>query len=214
MGGQIRLVGHIISLLLKFALFALFIWSIYRREYIWALGCLLSLLVCLIPTILKRRWKIHLPIELELLIVLALFLHSGGGALNAYRNIPGWDHITHFLSTVVIALIGFILMAIIDAYTPEIKFNTPLLIFFIIIFSLAMGVIWEFFEFVSDLLFGTHAQLNNTDTMLDLFFDFIGGIIVAIPGAIYLQHTTPERFGMELGEEMGLKIKKGKSEKR
>jgi len=204
---NMKFYGHIISYFLKFSLFALFFWSIHKREYIWALGCLLSLIVCFLPTLLKRRWKIHLPIELELLIVLALFLHSGGGALDAYHNIPWWDHITHFLSTAVVSLLAFIVMAIIDAYSSEIKFNMPLLIFFIVIFSLAMGVIWEFFEFTSDLLFGTHAQLNNTDTMVDLFFDLLGGIIVAIPGALYLKHTTPERFGLEMGEEIGLHSK-------
>ncbi len=137
-------------------------------------------------------------------MVLALFLHTGGGALDAYRDIPGWDHITHFLSTAVTSLMAFVVMAIIDAYTTEIKLNAPLLIFFIIIFSLAMGVIWEFCEFTSDMFFGTHNQLSNTDTMLDLFFDFLGGIIVALPGAFYLKHTTPEKFGLEMGEEFGL----------
>ncbi len=205
MGKYIEEMEHIISLILKLAILGLFFWSIYKGEYIWALGCLLSLIVCMAPMILQRRWNIHIPVELELLIVLALFLHSGGGTLNAYHQIPGWDHITHFLSTTVISLIAFISMAIIDAYTPAIKFNTPLLIFFIIIFSLAIGMIWEFFEFASDLLFGTHAQLSNIDTMSDLFFDLIGGVIVAIPGAIYLKHTTPERFGLELGQEFGLK---------
>ena len=201
--------AHILSYILKFSLFVLFLWSIHKGEYAWAAWCLLSFIVCFTPTILNRKWKIHLPVELEFLIVLALFLHTGGGALDAYRNIPGWDHITHFLSTAVVSLLAFIVMAIIAAYTTEIKLNTPLLIFFIIIFSLAMGVIWEFCEFTSDMLFGTHNQLSNTDTMLDLFFDFLGGIIVAIPGAFYLKHTTPERFGLEMGEEFGLPLKNG-----
>lgn len=37
------------------------------------------------------------------------------------------------------------------------------------------AVFWEFAEFLSDSLFGTHAQLRNEDTMSDLLLGVSGG---------------------------------------
>lgn len=194
----------ILAWLMKFSMSILLLYSLHRHEYTWAFACGFSLLLCAIPNMLKRRFDIHLPTELEFLIVLALFLHSGGGALNAYHAIPGWDHITHFTGTAVVALLGLMIMAIIDGYSEQIRFNTPMLIFFVIIFALAMGTVWEMFEFSSDKIFGTHEQWSLDDTMWDLIFDMIGGIIVAVPGAFYLRFTSPERYGLEIGERIGI----------
>ena len=47
----------------------------------------------------------------------------------------------------------------------------------VLVFSLvcAAAVFWEFFEFTFDLLFGTHMQLSNQDTMTDLLLGVSGG---------------------------------------
>ncbi len=48
---------------------------------------------------------------------------------------------------------------------------------FALVFGLVCSatVFWEFAEFFSDRLFGTHAQLSNQDTMIDLLLGISGG---------------------------------------
>jgi putative Mn2+ efflux pump MntP len=50
---------------------------------------------------------------------------------------------------------------------------------------MAMGVIWEFLEWISDILFDLNAQPSLQDTMLDLLADTIGGVLMAFIG-LYL----------------------------
>ena len=42
------------------------------------------------------------------------------------------------------------------------------------------GILWEWYEFISDLLYGTHHQLSRFDTMKDLFNDGVGGMIASL----------------------------------
>ncbi len=52
-------------------------------------------------------------------------------------------------------------------------------IFFVFIVALVgtTGLVWELAEFSSDTLFYTAFQEGNADTMKDLFFDIMGGIV-------------------------------------
>ena len=65
----------------------------------------------------------------------------------------------------------------------EIK-NHKFLVMMILVISFAVfvGVLWEFFEFLSDVLFSSRgyfeiSQQGTADTMGDLFFDIIGGLV-------------------------------------
>jgi len=150
---------------------------------------------------LTRAYKLTLPWELNFLIILALFLEIAGGVFGWYDRFDQfyYDKITHLVSFGTIAVFGMISVIILDVYT-EIKLNRPMIFFLIIIFTLAMGVIWEFFEFGIDfycergVACGVIQQKNNLDTMTDLFADFFGGIIAAIVGDFYLKHAPREKF--------------------
>jgi len=63
---------------------------------------------------------------------------------------------------------------------------------FILIFTLAFGVLWELLEFGLDgmaSMTGTEsvlAQVSLANTMSDLVFDLVGGVLVAVWGGAYL----------------------------
>jgi len=42
------------------------------------------------------------------------------------------------------------------------------------------AVCWEFYEWLSDAMFGTHLQHSVTDTMKDLFLGMLGGVIYTV----------------------------------
>jgi len=168
--------------------------GIVTHNLTWVPAAVFSLFVSIIPALLRRDLGIVLPIELNFWIVLALFLHVVGGFSGFYNNVPGWDHITHMMSASLIAALGFVAVVTIDKYAKSIYLPRPFLAFFIVMFTMAFGVLWEFMEFGNDQLAGTHLQYSLEDTMVDLMFDGFAGFVVAIVGAYYLTHTTHEHF--------------------
>ena len=176
------------------AMFGVVLAGLVTRNFTWMPGAAFSLFVSFIPAMLRRDLGIVLPIELNFWIVLALFLHVVGGFSGFYDNVTGWDHITHAMSASLVAALGFVAVATIDKYVETIYLPRPFLAFFIVMFTMAFGVLWEFMEFANDQLAGTHLQYNLDDTMVDLLFDAFGGFIVAIVGTYYLTHMTHEHF--------------------
>lgn len=168
--------------------------GILTHNLTWVPAAVFSLFVSIIPVLVRRDLGIVLPIELNFWIVLALFLHVVGGFSGFYDHIPGWDHMTHMISASLIAALGFVAVVTIDKYVESIYLPRPFLAFFIVMFSMAFGVLWEFMEFANDQLAGTHLQYSLEDTMLDLMFDGFGGFFIAYMGAYYLTHTTHEHF--------------------
>ncbi len=92
---------------------------------------------------------------------------------------PFYDKFGHFFGSVTIALLSLAYVAIIKRYS-KIKLDKLNTFLFIIIFTLALGGLWEIGEFTLDQLFGTMHQPGLTDTMYDLIFDLLGGIFVAV----------------------------------
>jgi len=160
----------------------------------WVPASLMSLLVSEIPSILRRDLKLVLPIELNFLVVLALFLHVIGGFAGFYDDVPGWDHLTHGFSASLVAMLGLVAVTTIDKYVDSIYLPRRFLVFFILMFTMAFGVVWEIMEFSVDQMLGTRMQYSLDDTMRDLLFDTFGGFIVAFVGSHYLKYTEKEHF--------------------
>jgi len=175
--------------------------GIATDDLIRVLAALFALFVSFIPSILRRDLKITLPIELNFWIMLALFLHVVGGFSGFYSTVPGWDHLTHMMSASMIAALGFVSVVIIDKYSESVRLSKPFLAFFIVMFTMAMGVLWEIMEFASDSIAHLNLQYGLTDTMVDLLFDGFAGFIVAIVGVHYLVRVSTEHFVESLNVE-------------
>lgn len=193
-------IGISLSYLMQALILIYAIYSFCTLDYLWGIWSLFAFFLTLTPLILKRRFDITLPWELSLLIVLALYLHVGGSIRGWYLLFyPFYDKFAHLISSVLVAILGLISAVIMDQYVESIKMNRFFVAFFVIIFTMAMGVTWEIGEFLSDQILLTQAQHGLNDTMLDLIFDLIGGGVVSILGMIYLKYTPKERFIKEMG---------------
>jgi hypothetical protein len=168
--------------------------GVLTHNLTWVPAAVVALFVSIVPALVRRDLGIVLPVELNFWIVLALFLHVVGGFSGFYDHVPGWDHITHMASASLVAALGFVSVVTLDKYVNTIYLPRPFLAFFIVMFTMAFGVLWEFMEFANDQLAGTHLQYGLADTMVDLMFDGFGGFFVAGLGAYYLTHTTHEHF--------------------
>lgn len=113
------------------------------------------------------------------------------------------------MSATLIGGLGFVLVVIIDKYVESIYLPRPFLAFFIVMFVMAVGVLWEIMEFANDSLAHTHLQYGLSDTMFDLFFDGVAGFAVAAVGTQYLKRLSPDHFVESMHVEEARQIVKG-----
>lgn len=151
-----------------------------------------------LPAVLERDYGIPMDAGLTLWITAAVFLHAlgtvglPGSETSFYRGLPWWDHLTHALSASVVAGVGYAVARGIDEHTEAVKLPQRFMAVFILLFVLAFGVFWEVIEFAIGglaAILGGQAVLTQyglDDTMLDLVFNTIGGVVVAVWGHAHL----------------------------
>lgn len=191
------------SRFMQAGMFAVVLGAFVTESYTWLPAAVVSLLVTETPAILRRNLKIVLPVELNFFIVLALFLHVIGGVYGFYDYISWWDHLTHAMSASLVAALGFVLVVSIDWYVDSIYLPRPFVAFFVIMFTMAVGVLWELMEWLIDELTGSFLQYSLEDSMLDMLFDSFAGFVVAAATTHYVgKHTTPGRLveSLQIGE--------------
>ncbi|WP_115863611.1 hypothetical protein [Halorussus litoreus] len=156
----------------------------------------MGLLVTFLPAVLERDYDIPMDAGLTLWITTAVFLHAIG-TLGPYQSQItvmglGWDSVTHVLSSSLVAAIGYSTARAIDQHTDEVYLPPKFMFVFILLFVAAFGVVWEVVEFGvagAASMLGSDAVLTQyglEDTMRDLIFDMIGGVVVAVWGTAYL----------------------------
>ena len=131
--------------------------------------CVLTLLLFLVPIIIKRNLKIQLPNTLEIIILLFIFAAEILGELESfYLKFEHWDVILHTTWGFLCAAIGFSLIDILNR-DSKIKFDlSPIYVVIVAFcFSMTVGVFWEFFEYGSDLILHTDMQ---KDTVISSFY--------------------------------------------
>jgi hypothetical protein len=158
----------------------------------------------MIPYIITKYAKIKFPWFIYFLISLAILIHLSGYIQGRYYNIPNWDNLAHLVSGFIVSLLGFLAILFWD----KIK-NYNLDALFIGIFTLAFGMImeylWEMYEFAVDTFFGGSLagpmQANNADTMSDMIFVFVSGVIVALICYTYVKKYGKEKIMHEMVSE-------------
>lgn len=187
-----------ITWLMEVVLIGLFFIGLERRNLGIIVNTGIALGVTQIVPLLERDHNIPMDAGLTLWITAAVFLHAlgtvglPGGELSFYRSVPGWDHLTHVLSSSVVAAVGYATTLALDRHVDGIDLPPKFMFAFILLFVMAFGVFWEVIEFgLAGLaaLAGTDTVLTQyglRDTMFDLIFDLLGGVIVAVWGTAYL----------------------------
>ena len=157
-----------------------------------------GLLVIQLPAFLERDYGITLDAGLTLWITSVVFLHAVGviglpwSDVNFYASVWWWDHVTHALSSSLVAAVGYTTVRALDRHSEGISIPPRFMFVFILLFVLAFGVAWEVLEFTITLVAEATGnatvltQFGLDDTMLDLVFDTVGAVVVAIWGTAHL----------------------------
>lgn len=148
-------------------------------------------LAMLTPAVLKNKYRLYLPFELDLAVVGFLFLTLFLGSLNNFYVIfPWWDIFLHFSSGIIMGSLGFVLVYTLNEQRTKHLTLSPIFIsFFSFCFALAMAVLWEIFEYGHDLVVAGYKMqgIGVDDTMGDLIVCTIGALIVASVGCMWMQ---------------------------
>ncbi|MFB6179212.1 MAG: hypothetical protein ABEI77_05760 [Halorientalis sp.] len=181
---------------MEISLVGMFFVGLYEQHVGIIINTGLGILVTQLPPLLRRDYEVPMDPALTLWITSAVFLHALGviglpGTGSFYRTVPGYDHITHVLSATVVAAVGYATARSFDLHDEDVVLPPRFMFVFILLFVMAFGVLWEVLEFSLDQLAsmgGPHilSQHGLEDTMLDLIFDTIGAVVVAVWGTAYL----------------------------
>ena len=169
--------------------------SLIHQEWTVLFVSSLTLALFYLPAAIERSLKIHLPVEVQFVIVAfvyaSLFLGEVGGY---YTRFWWWDLALHTGSGIGFGFAGFIILYSLFAHA-KIHASPFLLSMFAFCFSLAIGALWEMFEFAMDRFFGMNMQKSGlVDTMSDLIVDAIGALVVSVLGFAYIKGVKPRFF--------------------
>ncbi|WP_267639980.1 hypothetical protein [Haloarchaeobius amylolyticus] len=189
---------HLLSRAMEIGLVGLFFVGLYEPSPGVVVNAGIGLLVLQLPALLERDYGIPMDAGLTLWITSAVFLHALGTAglpgmsKNLYVATSWWDHMTHALSSSVVAGAGYATVRALDEHRDDIYLPPRFTFVFILSFVIAFGVVWEVVEFALGLLANVYegkaflTQFGVDDTMRDLLFNTLGGLVVAVWGQAYL----------------------------
>ncbi|MCO8244572.1 hypothetical protein NKF25_10915 [Haladaptatus sp. AB643] len=180
---------------LQVVLVGVLAYGLYRANVGIVVNTAVALALMELPAVLERDY--HLPVDtgLTLWIVVPVFLHAVG-TVGLYESVGLWDQLTHTLSSSLVAAAGYTTVRALDVHADSIYLPRKFMLLFILLFTLAFGVLWELLEFgLGGLatMTGTGSVLSQyslENTMLDLVFDTVGGVIVAVWGATHLSNVS------------------------
>ncbi|WP_224448518.1 hypothetical protein [Haloprofundus salilacus] len=191
-----RLLGRGLQVVIALVLLV----GVARRNLSVVVNATMALAVTFLPALLERDADIRLSASVTLWVTLAVSLHSLG-MLGLYTAVPWWDNLTHTLSASIVAGVGYATARAVDEHSHAVVLPPQFLSMFILVVTLAFGVLWEVMEFsvrgVTDLL-GIRAvliQYSLEDTLTDLVFDAVGAALVALFGTRRLSSTVDSLVG-------------------
>lgn len=175
-----------------------------KSDYLLMLvQCVLGLVVMFLPSMLAKR--LHLAIPNLMYVVFVVFLYAGiylGEIRSFYYRIPNWDTILHTFSGLMLGALSFSVIRLLnDADRVKLSLSPAFVALFAFCFALAMGVVWEFYEYAVDGIFGLNSQkwaseggipllgrAALADTITDLFVDALGAATMSVVGYISVKY--------------------------
>ncbi len=182
---------------------------------------LLAIALFSLPWIIETRFKIDIPNYLEIIVICFVFFAIVLGNIHNFLvTVQGYDKVLHIVSGITISIIAYEIIHMYNQYRPETTRMTPgMLSIFAFTFSIALLVLWEFYEFgVDTIAYNIDAttdrnmqryQWVNTsdvfpqpyglmDTMLDLIVGAVGATVVSLTGWILTKRNIKKGLTKEV----------------
>lgn len=157
----------------------------------------------LAPELLKKQLPIEIPSEVQIIAILFVFASLFLGEVrNYYMRIWWWDLALHGTAGLLLGLLGFQVVYVLNETTGRHVRMRPLFVaLFSFAFAIAIGTLWEIFEFAMDRTFGLIMQKpmpddpsGLTDTMWDMIVNALGAAIMSLSGRRYIRRRRRRRI--------------------
>ena len=179
----------VVSHILRFSIFLALGYFLLKGNWELAFLCFVGGSLSFLPAMIERNYKIMLPLELEFLF--AVFIYGSiflGEVFGYYNKFWWWDIFLHSLASIILGIIGFVILYVLQAQ-KLLKANFFVIVMFSFCFAVALGAVWELFEYFMDSAFGFNMMKEGlVDTMQDLISDCLGALLVSVLGYFYLRH--------------------------
>jgi len=171
------------------------VFGFVTRDFVTLAISLLTLLSSYVPELVERRYNIVFPSVVSLGVVFfvyaTLFL---GEVVDFYERFWWWDFFMHALSGFGFALMGFVAL-LMTFQASKSAVGAGMIAVFSVALALALGALWEIFEFTMDANFGLNMQRSGLrDTMWDLIADALSAIATGVAGYWYLKRSQGRRI--------------------
>jgi len=200
---RFRITHQRITIALQLILLLEALVALWGQRWFTAFLTGMIILITFFPVLFERRFRIHIPPELQLAAIGFVFASLFLGEVHGYyTRFWWWDTALHTTSGFLLGILGFLLVYIMNE-TEKIQLHMKpgFVAFFAFLFALGIGALWEIFEFAMDSVFGMNMQKpmlgdpsGLTDTMWDLIVDAIGGLVMSFLGWRYLKNPAGKSF--------------------
>ena len=156
----------------------------------------------LAPELLKKQLPIEIPSEVQIIAILFVFASLFLGEVrNYYGRIWWWDLALHGTAGLLLGLLGFQIVYVLNESTGlQRRMRPSFVALFSFAFAIAIGTLWEIFEFSMDQTFGFVMQKpvpgdssGLSDTMWDMIVNALGAAIISMAGWRYIQRSRRRR---------------------
>jgi hypothetical protein len=188
-------IPNIVTRILQGVLLVAMAGAVYERQWLNVVLVAGILGLTLLNRILRRPF-FRLPPEFGLAAILFVFASVFLGEVRGYYlRFWWWDVLLHAGSAFLLGVTGFLLVyALNEDPKIDLHMRPRFLALFAFAFAMAMGGLWEVFEFAMDQLFGSNMQKSGlVDTMWDLIVDALAAGAVSVYGGYHL-HRGGESF--------------------
>ncbi len=185
----------VISYILRATLVAAIISAGIKENWMALFMASFALILTFLPSLIERNLKIYPPIEFEFAITIFIYASLFLGEVHKYyTRFWWWDLVLHSFAGITFGLLGFFIMYILHR---EKKVSTsPILIaLFSFCFAVAIGSVWEIFEFSMDQTFSLNMQKSGLlDTMSDMIVNGSSALLTAAFGYFYIKKESLPLF--------------------
>lgn len=177
--------------------------AVYNLQWLTAAITTLIIAITLFPLFMGKFFRVFIPPEFVLLAVVFIFASLFLGEVRGYyTRFWWWDIVLHTGSGFLLGILGFLLVHILNETEKiDIHMNPGFVALFAFVFAVAIGALWEIFEFTMDGVFGMDMQKEMlgdpsglTDTMWDLIVDSLGALVIAMLGYGYIKKAKNKSF--------------------
>ncbi len=182
-------VMHLLLWILRVVILGTALWALFLFSWQSFFLAILAYILSFIPEFIEYKFKTVLPIEFDFAIALFVFLSVFLGEIgDVYERFFWWDAVLHLASGFMLGYIAFLWLYI-QVKRAKIDTSSKIHGFIIFCVAMALGALWEVFEFAMDQIFGLNMQKSGLlDTMWDLIVNSLGALSIALIGATYMKH--------------------------